>query len=109
MSKLPRAFSLGEETLALHLHANGIEFEREVCPIPGRKWRVDFLLRPSLVVEVEGGSWQIGRHQRPGGFEKDCSKYNELTLAGYSVLRYTSDMVKRGEAIRDIVRVCART
>lgn len=106
-SSVPKALSAGEETLALHLRASNIEFEREVCLITGRKWRVDFVLRPSLVVEVEGGSWQMGRHQRPQGFEQDCAKYNALTLAGYSVLRYTSDMVLRGDAIRDIMQVQA--
>jgi very-short-patch-repair endonuclease len=106
MSKIPQALSIGEEMMALHLRANDIAFEREVCLIPGRKWRVDFLLSPlRLVVEVEGGSHQMGRHQRPMGFEADCSKYNALMMAGYTVLRYTTAMVQRGDAIRDIVHL----
>lgn len=39
--KIPKPDSPGECTLALHLRAHGIDFEREVCLIPGRKWRVD--------------------------------------------------------------------
>lgn len=101
--KLPKKLSPGEEILALHLRANKIDFDREVCLIPGRKWRVDFLLRPSLVVEVEGGSWMMGRHQRPGGFEADIAKYNALTLAGYSILRFTTAMVVSGKAIDTIL------
>lgn len=107
--KLPKALSPGEETLALHLRANHIPFEREVCLVPGRKWRVDFLLTPlRLVVEVEGGAWQAGRHTRGAGFSADCAKYNALTLRGYSILRYTTEMVERGDAIRDIVEMTGR-
>lgn len=107
--KKPQALSEGEECLALHLRANGIEFDREVCLIEDRKWRVDFLLKPSLVVEVEGGSWQMGRHQRPGGFEKDIAKYNALTIAGYSILRFTTAMVLSGQAIATILPLVGKT
>lgn len=59
--KLPKILSRGEETLAFHLTVNGIDFEREATPVPGRKWRVDFLIRPfHLVVEIEGGVWTMG-------------------------------------------------
>jgi very-short-patch-repair endonuclease len=103
-TQAPR-LSPGEEALALHLRAHGIPFQREVCLIPGRKWRVDFLLEPALVVEIEGGSWQAGRHTRGTGYTKDCEKYNALTLAGFSVLRYTTEMVLKGDAIRDLLEV----
>lgn len=104
----PKELSEGEETFALHLRANGIDFDREVCLIPGRKWRVDFLIKPSLVIEVEGGSWQMGRHQRATGFTEDCAKYNALTLAGYSVLRFTTAMVLSGKAIDTILPLLGR-
>jgi very-short-patch-repair endonuclease len=106
MPKIPQALSVGEETLALHLRANNLSFDREAVLIPARKWRVDFLLRSfRLVVEVEGGTRQQGRHQRHHGFSDDCIKYNALGLAGYTVLRYTTEMVERGDAIRDILHV----
>lgn len=101
--KTPKADSPGECALALHLRAHKIDFDREVYLIPGRKWRVDFFLKPSLVIEVEGGSWQIGRHQRPGGFEADIDKYNALTIAGYSVLRFTTRMILSGKALNTIL------
>lgn len=103
MPKIPQALSVGEETLALHLQANKLSFEREVCLFPARRWRVDFLLREfNLVIEVEGGTWKAGRHQRPEGFAMDCTKYNTLTVLGYSLLRYTTEMVERGDAIKDV-------
>lgn len=103
--KIQQAGSPGEEMMALHLRANGIPFERELELIPGRKWRVDFLLADRLVVEVEGGTWKMGRHQRPAGFEADANKYNALVIAGYSVLRFTSAMVNSGKAIETIMQV----
>jgi hypothetical protein len=39
-----KSLSVGEETLALHLRAHGIPFEREVCLVSGRKWRWDFVV-----------------------------------------------------------------
>jgi very-short-patch-repair endonuclease len=108
MAKIPQALSVGEETMALHLRANNLSFEREALLIPTRMWRVDFMLRQfRLVVEVEGGTRGNSRHTQHAGFESDCSKYNAITLAGYSVLRYSTEMVERGDAIRDILSACA--
>ena len=103
--KAPKELSEGEESLALQLRANKIEFEREAALIPGRKWRVDFLINPSLVVEVHGATWQRGAHARGGGLERDYAKINALVLAGYSVLQYSTAMVIKGDAIRDVMRV----
>jgi len=103
--KAPKELSEGEETLALHLRANKIEFEREAALIPGRKWRVDFLIKPSLVIEVHGAIWKKGAHSTGTGLERDYRKINAHVLAGYSVLQYSTAMVIRGEAIRDIMRV----
>lgn len=66
-----------------------------------RKYRFD-LAWPErmLAVEVEGGIWSRGRHNRPAGYEEDCRKYNYAQLEGWKVLRFTSDQVKRKEAIR---------
>ncbi len=69
----------------------------------GRKFRADFFVEPELLIEVEGGSWAYGRHNRGDGYQKDLQKQNSATLLGYSVLRFTTDMVVSGEAI-DCVR-----
>ncbi|HQR07014.1 MAG TPA: hypothetical protein PLN21_09340 [Gemmatales bacterium] len=67
----------------------------------GRKYRFDFAWPPlMLAVEVEGGTWSGGRHTRGKGYEEDCRKYNLAAIEGWKVLRFTSDMVKRGEAIK---------
>ena len=69
-----------------------------------RRWRFDFAW-PGLMlaVEVEGGQWVNGRHQRGQGFEDDCVKYNAAALAGWRVLRFTGDMVKDGRALATVL------
>ena len=67
---------------------------------PKRRWRFDFAWpKMKLAVEVEGGTWSGGRHTRGGGFAKDCEKYNAAVMLGWRVLRFTSGMIKRGEAL----------
>lgn len=56
-----------------------------------------------VAVEIEGGKWIRGRHQRPTGFQSDIEKYNEATRLGWRVLRFTGDDLKTCAAI-DMVR-----
>ena len=70
---------------------------------PVRKWRADFAWpKMRLLVEAEGGTWSRGRHVRGDGFEKDCEKYNWAAINGWTVLRYTSSMIRDGRAIAEI-------
>lgn len=70
-----------------------------------RAWRFDFAWPELLVAaEVEGGAWSAGRHVRGRGFEDDCVKYSEAAIQGWLVVRVTTDMVDRGEAITLIGR-----
>lgn len=106
---LPKPLSVGEEALAQHLQAYGIEFEREHRFHPPRLWRFDFCLRrpiprrAGLAVEVEGGVFTNGRHTRGKSFEDDLRKYNQAALDGWCVLRFSTGMVLSGEAIDQIV------
>jgi len=102
------AGSKGEIALAGQLDLRGISYERELMLIPKRRFRFDFLLAQfALVVEVEGGTWSGGRHTSGVGFRSDCQKYNMALELGYRVLRYTTDMVTRGEAIAQVERIVA--
>jgi hypothetical protein len=67
---------------------------------PERRWRFDYAW-PDLriALEVEGGTWTKGRHVRGKGYEMDCEKYNTATLAGWRVLRVTTDMLNDGRAL----------
>lgn len=72
----------------------------EHCFHESRKWRFDLAWpERKLAVEVEGGTFVAGRHNRGAGYEKDCEKYNEAVLAGWTVLRVTTKMVRNGQAL----------
>ena len=88
------------------------QWEAEFRFHPVRRWRFDFAC-PSrmLAVEVEGllhGNGG-GRHQRPGGYEKDCEKYNEALLNGWTVLRVTYATMRSGAAHAWIERAMGET
>lgn len=105
MSKIPQELSEGEETFFLHCKARGLDPQREVELIPGRKWRFDFFFpERNLVVEIEGAiKFGKSRHSRGDGFEWDCRKYNAASLAGFKLLRFTTAMVKSAEAIDTVM------
>lgn len=104
--KKPKPLSPLEELLALQIRADKVlEPRREYAFSAARSWRFDFAWPAHmLAVEVEGGIHGNGRHNRADGFEKDAEKYNEATLLGWRLLRFTGGMVKRGEAINMIKR-----
>lgn len=86
--------------LALLLREEGLYFEQEYRFAPPRRWRADFHLPPSLLVEIEGVKpGPGGRHQRIAGFLKDLEKYAEATALGFVVLRVSTKMVSTGAAI----------
>ena len=67
---------------------------------PGRNWRMDFAWPEYRVaVEVEGGVWGMGRHNRPRGFIADTEKYNAAAELGWIVLRFPGQAIKSGKAI----------
>ncbi len=70
---------------------------------PDRDWRADYAWPEyKLVVEIEGGAFNQGRHVRGKGFVKDMEKYNQLAILGYFLLRFTPGQVSNRTAIRFI-------
>ena len=70
------------------------------------RWRFDFALpKIKCCFEIEGGGYVRGKHHRPEGYQKDCIKYNEATLLGWKVFRFTPDMVEAGTALQTYIRV----
>jgi very-short-patch-repair endonuclease len=97
--------SLHEDMLEFQLKAvkKWDGFEREVKFDPERKWRFDLAHRPSmLAVEIDGGQWIRGRHNRPGGFENDARKLNRAAILGWTCMRFTPRQVNSGEALETI-------
>jgi very-short-patch-repair endonuclease len=94
-----------EVLLAWQMDAVGMTYVSEYRFHEERKWRVDFAFeRARLAIEIEGGGWVNGRHNRGAGMEKDIEKYNALTLAGWRLLRFSGAMVKSGLALQTIER-----
>ena len=83
-SRLERKFLLYWQSLG------GPALEREFRFHPTRKWRADFAhVESRTLIEVEGGIYIQGRHNRPQGFAADAEKYLEAALDGWRVLRLT--------------------
>ena len=95
-----------ETLLESQLALAGVEKpEREWKFHATRRWRFDFAWPEHfLAVEVEGATWSGGRHTRGSGFAKDAEKYNAAALAGWRVLRFTADMIRKGDALAEIER-----
>jgi len=99
--ELPGAGSIPENTLLLMMADVGIPTpKREYMFAEPRRWRADFAwVKERIIVEVEGGVWGGGRHVTGSGFTNDCGKYNTASLLGWTVLRFTPDMIYDGTAI----------
>jgi hypothetical protein len=80
--------------------------EPEVRFHPVRKWRIDYLFTDGparVALEVEGGVWKGGRHNRASGFLKDMEKYNALSACGIVLLRATPQDLNKTE-ILELIR-----
>jgi hypothetical protein len=87
------------------------QFERQFQFDHVRKWKLDFAFKLLLLaVEIEGlqPPWLYSRHTTNKGFTEDCRKYAEAMLQGWTVGRFTGQMVQSGEAIRWTEKVLAR-
>ena len=95
--------SVGEAALIQQLKTLKIEFVQEFQFHTTRKWRADFHIKNTkLLIEVEGGIWSGGRHTRGKGYLGDMEKYNAATMLGFQVLRFSTDQVTSGFAIKQI-------
>ena len=71
---------------------NNLTFVTEFKFCETRRWRSDFYI-PELntLVEYEGlTSSYKGGHQSKIGYTNNCEKYNQASLLGFKLLRYTA-------------------
>ena len=101
--------SVGEITFALHCRVHGLLPEPQLHFAKPRRWRFDYAFSDQKVaVEIEGGTWINGRHNRASSIEADMDKYNEAALLGWKVLRFTTKMVTKGHAIDTVLRALGK-
>lgn len=54
-----------------------------------RKWRFDYAWpERKIAVEIDGGVFVQGRHNRGAGYRKDTEKLNAAAELGWRVMRY---------------------
>lgn len=81
------------------------EPEPEYRFAPPRRWRFDHAwVDAKVALEVDGGVWQYGRHNRATGFLKDCEKLNEAACLGWRILRVTPQQMQTGAAMVLVAR-----
>lgn len=68
----------------------GVECVREYRFHPYRLWRFDYAI-PDLriAIEIDGGVWINGRHNRASGYLGDMEKFNAAATLGWVVLKFT--------------------
>ena len=101
--------SEAETLLAVQLEQAGIPFETEVKFHPDRKWRADFMVRPgdpfsskwspAILIEIDGGTWSLGRHNRPSSIAKEYEKGAAAAILGYRVIHCTTEQVNDGTCL----------
>jgi len=67
-----------------------------------RKFRADFYLPDKkIIIEVNGGQYLNGRHNRGGkGYETDLYKLNLAQFYGFKVYQFTYEMIERNEHLQ---------
>ena len=77
-----------------------------------RRFRADYLILDSripnykgIILEVNGGHWTFGRHNRGKGYENDLIKSNLAQVNGYIYLQYTYGQLKERLYIADILKL----
>ena len=95
--------SPAEHLLSVQLEQAGIPFEREYlfAKRMKRKWRADFLIHgldhmTHLLVEIDGATWSLGRHNRPSSIAKEFEKGAAAAILGFRVIHCTTEQVNDG-------------
>jgi len=108
ISDLRMSSNLEQKFELLWKACNGPILEKEFNFCPLRKWRADYFHRPThTLIEVEGGMWTGGRHQRGLGFSADAIKYNVASYMGFRLFRLPASLLKI-EYVEDLVKICLR-
>lgn len=72
--------------------STGLDVEKEYRFHPERKWRFDYAIPDlKIAIEIDGGVWINGRHNRASGYIKDMQKFNIAASLGWLILKFTPE------------------
>lgn len=97
-----------EDAMAKALREANINSFSRNCPfIQGRRYQADFWFpRLKLALEVDGGVWMNkSGHTSGSGYTSDRERDVEALLQGIITVRYTSDQVRSGYAIKTFQQI----
>jgi len=84
-----------ERSFAFALKAVGIEMEQQYKFHPTRRWRMDFAhVESKVCVEIDGGEFVNGAHNRGSQMARDYEKRNAAIELGWAIFQLTGAMVK---------------
>ena len=84
-----------ERSFAFALKSVGVEMVQQYKFHPIRRWRLDFAaIDEKVAVEIDGGEFANGAHNRGARMANDYEKRNSALELGWSVFQLTGAMVK---------------
>ena len=85
-----------EATFALALKSVGVDMVQQYKFHPTRRWQMDFAhVETRTAVEIDGGEFVQGAHNRGARMANDYEKRNSATEMGWAVFQLTGAMVKK--------------
>lgn len=85
---------LSAEFARLWLALDGPYLVTEYKFHPERKWRFDYAHLPTkTAIEINGGVWSGGRHNRGAGYLRDREKVNTAQMLGWKVFELGTGQV----------------
>lgn len=90
----------------------GLEPVKEYRFHPVRKWRFDYAFpEHKVAIEINGGVWKSGRHNRGQGYINDLEKLNNAAALGWLVLQFTPQQRFENntvELIKKALEICGK-
>lgn len=101
MDKIKRLAIISDLRRFLSIIDSGMGSEvvfKKIMPT-NRLFRADFYLpKYKTIIEVNGGQFVFGRHNRGGkGYENDLTKLNLAQKHGFKIYQFTYEMLERNE------------
>ena len=102
--KAEHAKDLARFVRVLRAAGNVVRLEVPVDPTGERRWRIDVALimvrSENIAIEIAGR----GRHQSIVGFRNDLEKDAESFAHGWTVVRFSREMIASGDALEYLSR-----